>query len=266
MMDKKRILTFILVAYGISWLIWMPNVVSYHFSESKEINNWLHITGGLGPMLSAFITVLVFDKWMGLKKFFTEKFIKIAKPKYLLIGVGMPILFFLIATFIVRLITGEWVNISDIGLNAKVPITNQLIIWLIWTVFYGIGEETGWRGFLFPEFTKKSKARIATLYTALIWAPWHLPVFFYDKDFMAMGFVGTIGWVVGLIFGSLLLGWLVKKSEWNLWPVILWHGTFNFFTTSDRIDVMFPSLMSMIIILMVIWITKRYGENLNATN
>lgn len=31
-------------------------------------------------------------------------------------------------------------------------------------------------------------------------------VFFYDKDLSTMGFGGTVGWLVGLLFGSLLLG------------------------------------------------------------
>lgn len=114
-----------------------------------------------------------------------------------------------------------------------------------------------------PEFTKKYKARIFTSYTALIWAPWHLPVFFYDKDFIAMGIEGSICWVVGIIFGSLLLGWLAKRSSWNLWPVILWNGTFNLFTTSNKINPMYPALMSMMVIAAVLWIARKYGQDLD---
>ena len=99
----------------------------------------------------------------------------------------------------------------------------------------------------------------------MIWAPWHLPVFFYDKDFTAMGLFGIVGWIVGLVFGSLLLGWLAKQSNWNLWPVILWHGTFNFFTTSDRIDPLFPVMMSMMVIVVILWIVRKYGDNLEGS-
>jgi hypothetical protein len=77
-----------------------------------------------------------------------------------------------------------------------------------------------------------------------------------------MGIFGTIGWAVGLVFGSLLLGWLVKQSQFNLWPVILWHGTFNFFTTSDQINPLIPGLMSFLVIISALWIARRYGENL----
>jgi len=77
-----------------------------------------------------------------------------------------------------------------------------------------------------------------------------------------MGFFGTIGWAVGLVFGSPLLGWLVKQSQFNLWPVIQWHGTFNFFTVSDRIKLLIPGVMSFLVIISALWIARRYGENL----
>ena len=77
-----------------------------------------------------------------------------------------------------------------------------------------------------------------------------------------MGWFGTIGWAVGLVFGSLLLGWLVKQAQFILWPVILWHGTFNFFTTSDRLNPLIPGLMSFMVIIFALWIARRYGANL----
>lgn len=174
----------------------------------------------------------------------------------------MPLAFFLISWLILGLFTGEWAAFSDLGLNGKLPITNPILIWLLWCFFYGLGEEGGWRGFLFPELTKRFPARIATLYVTFIWAPWHLPVFLYDKDLSTMGWFGTIGWVVGLVFGSRLLGWLVKQSRFNLWPVIIWHGTSNFFTVSEKINPLFPGLMSALVIAVVLWIAREYGENL----
>jgi membrane protease YdiL (CAAX protease family) len=78
-----------------------------------------------------------------------------------------------------------------------------------------------------------------------------------------MGGFGVVGWVVSLVFGSLLLGWLVKQARFNLWPVILWHGTFNFFTVSDQIKPIFPGLMSAMVIVIVLWLARKYGENLD---
>ncbi len=261
-MNKKKLITFVLFAYGISWLIWMPNVLAHNFNVSWGFSNWLHIAGGLGPFLGAVITTYLFEKKAGVIRYLRDKLFAMPSVKWALVGFGMPVVFFLIAALVLGIFTGEWVVFSDLGLNSKLPITNPVLIWLLWCLFYGLGEEGGWRGFLFPELTKSFQARIATLYVAFIWAPWHLPVFFYDKDLSTMGWFGTIGWIVSLVFGSLLLGWLAKQSRFNLWPVILWHGTFNFFTVSDQINPLFPGLMSAMVITLVLWIARRYGENL----
>lgn len=55
----------------------------------------------------------------------------------------MPVVFFFITYLCVGLFFGEWTNLSLIGLNSKVPITNIVLIWLLWCFFYGVGEESG---------------------------------------------------------------------------------------------------------------------------
>lgn len=261
-LNVKKVVAFIVLAYGISWIIWMPLFLEHNFHFGWKVSQWNHILGGIGPFLAALITTFIFGKKEGLKIYVRDRFFKLPNWRWLVIGFATPMLFFMIAAGLLGLVTGEWVKFSDLGLNSKIPATNPLLIWLIWCFFYGVGEEGGWRGLLFPELTKKYKARIATLYTAFVWAPWHLPVFFYDKDLSAMGVFEIVGWVTGLIFGSLLLGWLVKQSRWSLLPVILWHGTFNFFTTSDRINSLFSPAMSAMVIVLVLWIARKYGPDL----
>ena len=261
-MKRSKVIAFILISYGFSWTIWGRQALNHNLELGWTISKWNHLIGGLGPFFGAILTTLIFEKWEGVKKYFREKLFTFPSAKWLLIGLGMPVVFFIIPFLFLGIVKNEWVDFSEIGLNSKVPLNNIFEIWLMWCFFYGLGEEGGWRGFLFPEFCKKYKARISTLYTAMIWAPWHLPIFFYDKDFQAMGVPGLVGWLVGLIFGSLLLGWLVKQSKWSLWAVILWHGTFNLFTTSDLINPLYPGIMSGLVILTVIWIARKYGENL----
>ncbi len=261
-MNVKKIVTFVALAYGISWMIWMPQLLNYNFQLGWKISKWNHLFGGLGPVLAALITTFIFERKDGLKTYLRERFFKVPNWKWLVIGFGLPVLFFMIPVLFLGLVKGEWVVFSDVGLNSKVPVADPFVIWLIWLFFYGIGEEGGWRGLLFPEFTKKYRARIATLFVAFVWAPWHLPVFFYDKDFNSMGIFGILGWAVGLVFGSLLLGWLVKQSKWSLLPAILWHGTFNFFTTGDRMNALFPGAMSALVIVFVLWVARKYGPDL----
>jgi membrane protease YdiL (CAAX protease family) len=261
-LNNKKIATFVILAYTISWTIWTPNVLAHNLNLGWKQSNWLHIAGGLGPFLSALVTSYMYDHKTGLASYFKGRFLTFPGLRWMLIGVGMPVVIFLIAWLILGLFSGDWEVVSRLGLNSKIPLSNPLLIWLLWCFFYGLGEEGGWRGFLFPELTGQYPARISTLYVAIIWAAWHLPIFFYDKDFSTMGWFGSAGWLVGLVFGSLLLSWLAKQAGYSLWPVILWHGTFNFFTVGDQLNPLLPALMSAMVILIAFYLARRYGENL----
>jgi len=260
---NKKIRTYILVTFGISWTIWLPNVLSHNFNVGWRHSDWLHLLGGLGPLFGAIISTYIFDKTPGVKEYFKSRLLSLPKLNWVLVGLGMPIVFFLFPYLYLGIFKNQWLEFSQIGLNSKLPFKNPLLIWLLWCLFYGVGEESGWRGFLLPEFTNMNKARISTLFVALIWASWHLPIFFYDKDLANMGVGGTIGWLVGLIFGSLLLGWLAKQAKWSLLPVILWHGTFNFFSASDKINYLYPAVTSTLVIIFSFWIAWSYGNNLS---
>ena len=72
-MNTKKIITYIALTYGISWLIWLPNVLAKNFIVSWKHSDWLHLLGGLGPMLGAIITKFIFEKRAGVKNFFREK-------------------------------------------------------------------------------------------------------------------------------------------------------------------------------------------------
>lgn len=52
-MNEKKLITFVLTAYSISWLIWLPNVLAHNLDVGWQVSDWLHIAGGLGPFLGA---------------------------------------------------------------------------------------------------------------------------------------------------------------------------------------------------------------------
>jgi hypothetical protein len=93
-MNKKKLITFVLFAYGISWLIWMPNVLAHSFNVGWGFSNWRHIAGGLGPFFGAVITTYLFDKRAGVNKYFKDKLFAIPSFEWALVGFGMPIVFF----------------------------------------------------------------------------------------------------------------------------------------------------------------------------
>jgi len=89
---------------------------------------------------------------------------------------------------------------------------------------YGVGEETGWRGFLLPRLQSRRSALAATALLTLAWAAWHVPMFAYRFDF---GVVEVVGFFVGLFAGAVWLTALYPGSGGSVFVVAAWHATWN---------------------------------------
>jgi len=131
-----KIFTFIVVTYAMSWLIWAPNLISHNADVTWAQSDWLHLAGGLGPFFGAVFTTIIFDGIRGIKKYFIEKYVKLPGIKWLVIGVGMPASFFLISYLVAGMVTGKWIDFTQVWLSYKIPIKNGFLIWVFWLLLY----------------------------------------------------------------------------------------------------------------------------------
>jgi membrane protease YdiL (CAAX protease family) len=127
MLNRKKIAVFIGITYGFSWMVWLPNVLAHNFNTGWSHSDWLHLLGGLGPVIGAMLTTFLFDKKQGLQLYFKNR-LALPEPKWLLLGLGMPILFFLIPVLFIGISTGQLPDISQLGHNSKIPVTNTLLV------------------------------------------------------------------------------------------------------------------------------------------
>ena len=97
---------------------------------------------------------------------------------------------------------------------------------IMFTLFFSLGEQIRWRGYLLPKLLSLGRTR-ALLLVGVIWAPWH-PVLFFLTPFFPMGNV--------LIFVPLLVGTIVAASFFfgylrlytgSLWPASIGHSVHN---------------------------------------
>lgn len=138
-----------------------------------------------------------------------------------------------------------------IGGFEKVAPVYVIILMLPIMLIGGGLEEAGWRYITFPELDKKFGFTLAALITGIIWAFWHLPLFYipgvnqYGKNF-----VGFTIMVIGLSF---MLG-AIRKVTGSVWLCVLGHMIVNSIMESYRYDVygnMFASLATTLILIVV---------------
>ena len=113
------------------------------------------------------------------------------------------------------------------GLSEEFPELGVLGFFAFNLVFYGFGEETGWRGFALPELQRRHGRFTAVTLLTIFWAVWHIPLFFYRPGYVSMNWTGIVGWVISLWTGSLLLSWLHNVTKGNLLVVSIFHATID---------------------------------------
>lgn len=77
---------------------------------------------------------------------------------------------------------------------------------------------------------------VTALIVALVWAPWHTPLFFVMSSFERFGPGEIVGWTVGLTAGSFVLAWLYRGSGSSILLVAVWHIAFNFTSATEAGD------------------------------
>lgn len=123
---------------------------------------------------------------------------------------------FAVGLVIARLVDGMWPTYSEIARTGNLPDLGLPLTFAVHLVTFGIGEETGWRGFALPHLQERRTAGSATLLLLAGWAVWHIPSFFENPTYAEMDPAMFPGWLIGLSLGAVFLAWLYKHRRKSL--------------------------------------------------
>ncbi|MBQ6293953.1 MAG: CPBP family intramembrane metalloprotease [Lachnospiraceae bacterium] len=115
-----------------------------------------------------------------------------------------------------------YVVISAVGSITYAPLLNGVL---------ALGEEIGWRGFLYPQLKAKFGRKKAMVLHGLIWGAWHFPLIWligYEYGFGYFGYpvVGMILFAVITAGWGILHSWIYEKSG-SIWLPAILHGAIN---------------------------------------
>lgn len=209
---KNALILFFILSYA---LIMLSVVFKLLLKQAfPEIFYW--ILSAWSPTISAIVISGLIGGWKEIKsllKGFTKW--RVGCKWYLASFIIMlgPLSFALIY----NLFGGESPGIDP---NLSFPI---LLYYLLFTFLSGpLSEEAGWRGFALPRLQSRFGALASSIILGLIWAFWHLPLYFIEDRLALYIFIPLV------LVISILMTWVYNNSRGSLILTVIMHFSFNF--------------------------------------
>ena len=115
-----------------------------------------------------------------------------------------------------------YVLVSVVSCLTYAPLVNMVL---------AVGEEAGWRGFLYPQLKTKFGRKQGWLIGGVIWGIWHWPLMWligyeYGTDYVGFPVVGMLLFCIFTTASGILCDWLYEKTE-CIWIPSVFHGAIN---------------------------------------
>jgi len=254
---RHPLAAFVTLAYLISWAWWVPFAVSG--TTVRQGVGWpTQIPGLMGPAVAAFIVTWMIGGRGGLKR----RWSSIIAWRVGWWWLSVPIILGAGAVGIV--VSSDGIIAADLTAYNGVSVALGAVATIaIVFVCNGIGEEAGWRGFAVQRLIPHRSLVATSLIVTMMWAPWHLPLFFLMDSFKAFTTTEIIGWVIGLTAGSFVLTWLFRGSGGSVLLVAAWHTAFNFTSATPAASGAAAAITSTLVMIVAVaiviveWYARR---------
>src|SRR6056297_539598 len=219
MIKENKIQSFLIITFA---LMYIPSIITIILLNnevltfSNPIIQILQIIAGGSPTITAFYFIFYIYDENKKKDILSRLLLFKVSP----IWWGYAIVLPFIVMIILHLLSYQ--NLSHISFESSVWMNFPLI--LLSSIFAGGLEEIGWRGVLFDEMQDRFSIIKTTLITGIIWALWHLPLFFINQ--LAFSDKNFFVYLLSTIMFSGFLVFLILKTRSILLTIIM-HAAMN---------------------------------------
>lgn len=260
---KRPAVAFYVLTLALSWGYWLTLLGSGLRVGPGSV---AHFPGLLGPMLAAVVVTAVVGGRAGLHEL-GMRMVRLGPrwPLKLLLALS-PLALGALACAVLWLMGKP---LPGLGAFVQVPGMPEHWPWLAVlaavVVVNGFGEETGWRGFLTEHLLLTQGRLRATLAVALLWALWHLPLFWLNTSMAAMSWPTMAGWLFALVCGAFVLAQVYLATGHSILCVALWHVAFNMMVSADVGSGVFAAIVSAAVMVWGVVVAVRWWRNPAAT-
>src|SRR5215211_5961334 len=256
LMRRHPLVTFFLLAYGLTWAIQIPVAAGVLEGSGWRAVTWVPaiaallaaaLTGGRGALRELGSRLV---RW------------RVGWQWYLVVILG-PAAFSLAVAGVYTLLGGSWSEAAPPAL-LEGPLLFLPLFLLILTLTDGLGEELAWRGFALPRLLTRYNALVASLVLGVIWGLWHLPLVWTEGNAMYQQPVWLL--LVDITAKSVLFTWVFLHTRGSVLIAMLFHGATNLFLVSPDVastgDLTLPLLAAVAKWVLVVVVVVVAGPSL----
>jgi len=215
-----NLVCFFLLTFALTWTTWLASArwAGPDNSGVFSVGGPVFLLGVFAPAIVSLALTARAEGGEGVRRLVARIGRWQVDGRLYLFAVGYMAALRLTAALIQRVATGAWPRFGD------TPLLLMLGALLVST-WVQAGEEIGWRGYALPRLAKHIGLSAASMILGVLWASWHLPLFFMQHtDSLGQSFPLYLTYVVAL---SVAMAWLYWKSDGSLLLVMLMHAAVN---------------------------------------
>jgi uncharacterized protein len=222
-------LQFFLMTMTGTWIFWFA---AAYLSHQKGYEKWqilLILAGLLVPCTLALAMIYDSGNSSLIKDFWEKLFLYKISTSTLLI-IGIMLFFFFLATAL-SLLFGKSAQQFALAGEFNVMKGWQVLSLVIPLFLAPALEELGWRGYGVDSLRANFNLFSTSMIFALLWALWHLPLFFikgyYQYELWQTSIVYAANFFISIIPVAILTNWIYFKNGRSILIVIVVHALLN---------------------------------------
>jgi membrane protease YdiL (CAAX protease family) len=138
------------------------------------------------------------------------------------------------------------------------PFSSFVPMVILLTIFAGMGEEFGWRGFAMPRLQARHNALVSSLMIGVLWGIWHIPLFLTQGTTQSRwladaGWIAPLGYTLFCMAWSIQYTWVFNNTKGSVLLAAVIHGAIN--AWNGYIDVYrgdFSRILTYVVVMVIV--------------
>jgi len=220
---------FFVVTLLVTWVTWFA-AAYFSYQPGTEVYQVLLMLPGLFAPCVVAIALIARSGNKDMKKDFWDRLLNLKRIKWSYLPLTLLLMPAVVSvSILVSVLFGK--SINQLKLSDQFSFSAGFVPVLLILMLAPTVEELGWRGYGVDSLNSKYSLFTTTCLFALLWALWHVPLYFinhyYQNELWQTNIIYAINFMVSVWPAAVLMNWLYYRNNRSIAICILFHLTLD---------------------------------------